>query len=671
MAHTHSVYDNDPHFSIDGITRAITNLSEKKTRVIQYDHNSERFTFELPRYIDGHDMSACNKVEVHYINIAASNNQKAEGIYLVKDLQVSPDDENVVVCSWLISEVATQYAGTLHFLVRFACVTGAEIDYAWNTAIYKKIEVSDGIYNAEILADYNAEILDQWKKELFDAGYINAQTMREDVDNLAAALEVERQRLNNLVALPDGSTKADAELTDIRVGANGKTYTTAGEAVRGQFGDAYDAIKLVELFDDVIRDDIKGLTEIPLSWTDNMFWNVSGETAVLTEYTGYYYAADEIPVTAGERYVITGQQGSSAKQRLYTVVNDDYEILLKSSPSGLTDFTDEVFTIPVNGTKLLITRHSGTAADTVLRKEVYKKIVTADDLASAHRDLSGLYVSVLGDSISAMNGYIPPENDAYYGSNAVGGYENMWWAQFCNKLNATPLIIDGWSGSLVTSGIVAEKVAASEDSRCKNLHAYVKATADDYDIVVSNENIDTLRVSPFFEGINVGDYAKQITPDIIVIAMGVNDYSYNAPLGTWDGSIKLELDDTSNFRSAYANMLVKIHETYPNAVVYCLSPFFVKRITSDAWDVNRNKLGLTYRDYENAIRDVSDLMQGVFVDINNIGFNRYNYYPTFCNDNETYPTHPNELGQKIIGQSVADAISPQLNAYIRWLQGEI
>ena len=55
MPHTHPVVDSDLHFAINPLTREITNNS-KKVKLMQYDHASEIFTFEIPRYVDGHDI---------------------------------------------------------------------------------------------------------------------------------------------------------------------------------------------------------------------------------------------------------------------------------------------------------------------------------------------------------------------------------------------------------------------------------------------------------------------------------------------------------------------------------------------------------------------------------------------------------------------------------------
>lgn len=169
LSHIHSVYDTDTHFKIDATTRVVKNTPETKVMIVQHDHNSERFTFEIPRYVDGHDMSSCNVVQVHYINTdATGKGVYNKGIYEVDDLQISPDDDNVVICSWLISGNATQYVGKLSFVIRFACTTGGVVDYAWNTATHSNVHISSGINNGNEIAEEYVDILEQWHEELFN-----------------------------------------------------------------------------------------------------------------------------------------------------------------------------------------------------------------------------------------------------------------------------------------------------------------------------------------------------------------------------------------------------------------------------------------------------------------------------------------------------------------------
>lgn len=74
---------------------------------------------------------------------------------------------------------------------------------------------------------------DIYKQVLTAYGSVNAAVNAERAER-KAEVAVERERINQLTKLEDGSTTGDAELADIRVGADGTTYSTAGEAVRSQ-----------------------------------------------------------------------------------------------------------------------------------------------------------------------------------------------------------------------------------------------------------------------------------------------------------------------------------------------------------------------------------------------------------------------------------------------------
>lgn len=169
MAHIHGVFDSDAHLVIDPKTRKITNNTPEKTAIMQHDHNSERFTFEIPKEVEGHDMLKCNVVQVHYLNTDASTRAVNKGVYIVEDMQVSPEDENLLIGSWLISSNVTQLVGKLDFILRFSCVTDGNVDYAWHTDICSDFSVLKGINNGEAVVTQYADILAQWKKELEEA----------------------------------------------------------------------------------------------------------------------------------------------------------------------------------------------------------------------------------------------------------------------------------------------------------------------------------------------------------------------------------------------------------------------------------------------------------------------------------------------------------------------
>lgn len=218
MAHIHRVYDTDGHFIIDGDTRQLKNASQARVNLVQYDHNSERVTFELERYVDGHDMSLCNRVEIYYINKGPTGT--SEGKYLVSDLQVSPGDENVVIFSWLISQHCVLHEGPLNFGVRFICTTDGIIDYAWNTAVYAGLVVAKGIGNSGADEVWVYDSLQAWIDAADDR--VAAAEAHKEAASLAAigarsamitAQQAAQKAENAPLLLMTGTATADASLT--------------------------------------------------------------------------------------------------------------------------------------------------------------------------------------------------------------------------------------------------------------------------------------------------------------------------------------------------------------------------------------------------------------------------------------------------------------------------
>lgn len=260
---------------------------------------------------------------------------------------------------------------------------------------------------------------------------------------------------------------------------------------------------------------------------------------------------------------------------------------------------------------------------------------------SSKRVWKGLKISVLGDSISSYQGV--SVGNAYYTAAKIPSVNSMWWKQLCRITGAEPLVIDAYASSccaVASASWTSSITPGVDDSRCRALHTGSTSSGN------------------------------RIDPDIILIAMGLNDFQANVPLGAWDGHESLASSDTATWRGAYANMLLKIHTEYPDALVFCLSPWFFVRGSSSV--VNMNSGGNTYQDFEDVMREVCNILGGVYIDCSNFGFNRQNYSGSTFAIVETTTDgsifHPNATGQEILGQCIAAAVREKAVGYVNWLK---
>lgn len=85
--------------------------------------------------------------------------------------------------------------------------------------------------------------------------------LQEDLNRKANEAEV-NARIDQIIALPDGSTTADAELVDIRIKADGSVASSAGTAVREQISDLNVGLK-----------DVTNFKKTPIFFTSEQFEN--------------------------------------------------------------------------------------------------------------------------------------------------------------------------------------------------------------------------------------------------------------------------------------------------------------------------------------------------------------------------------------------------------------
>lgn len=220
MPHDHILVDDDSRFVIDASTRQVTNVSGKRPKLMQFDHNCEKFVFEMPRYIEGHDMSEVDLLEVEYTNSTTGTSKTTrrinEGVDKLTDSISVSDDGNLITFDWVITDASTQLAGTLIFQFKFTCPKDLENGnpgFKWQTDKYSFVDVFASLNVRENLATLYPDLVQQ----------LEAKT--EDLDERLTQVEANLGK----PAVASTPEDMDAILANATEGDVGRMYLYTGE----------------------------------------------------------------------------------------------------------------------------------------------------------------------------------------------------------------------------------------------------------------------------------------------------------------------------------------------------------------------------------------------------------------------------------------------------------
>ena len=168
----------------------------------------------------------------------------------------------------------------------------------------------------------------------------------------------------------------------------------------------------------------------------------------------------------------------------------------------------------------------------------------------AEKPYKNKYFSVLGDSISTLAGYNPPECGVFYDwrvkrQAGILAPEDTWWGRVIDELGGQLLVNHSWAGSTVCrlTGCEVESYGCSH-SRGTSLAAEGRV------------------------------------PDVVMIFMGINDLGHGVPLESAG-------EGCGTFPEAYDLMLQNIRRHYPQAEIWCLELPNLPGIGSRAEAYNR------------------------------------------------------------------------------------
>lgn len=429
-------------------------------------------------------------------------------------------------------------------------------------------------------------------------------------------------RVDNIIA-HNNDTESNTELMDIRVGADGTIYNSAGAAVRN-------GEKRLEILKTLIG--MESIICVDAFNSENATVSVPTNAPFILPIDGYNYKDCAIErIKLNIRTIGTISIGYTTRLLAHgeTYSDADFivvDILTATKHGEQTLALNTPFIVPDNcmlfigyptDTGYFLYGSNGTNREFLFNS--YGTYMTSGnslgiDVIGTKVPKKNVYhgktLSILGDSISTYNGYIPSENATYYPSATVNAVEKTWWHKLLTALGMTLKVNNSWSGSRVTT--TNGENSAGCMSRCENL----------------------------------GD-----NPDVIIVWLGINDFNGEVSLGSYDGTTSIS-EDTTTFTDAYAIMLNKILTKYKTSEVWvCTLPQCERNDSTGFPEKNGN--GVSLSQFNKAIKELAEAFGVKVLDHNKCGLTYHNM--SVYNPDEL---HPNENGHSLIANNDIRQMDP-------------
>lgn len=223
--------------------------------------------------------------------------------------------------------------------------------------------------------------------------------------------------------------------------------------------------------------------------------------------------------------------------------------------------------------------------------------------APVETPLKGKSISILGDSISTYQGYIPSGYACFYPEtqNDVKDVTQTWWMQVLYNTGMRLAVNGSYSASAVCGDSQAEDSSAGCSTRRINELMGTDGTV----------------------------------PDVILVYMGANDFFRSMELGKFNGITGRGEKYYTNFTEGYELMIQKLLRTYPASRIYCMT-----LIEANSGDHPRiNEKGNTIADFNQRIKEIAAAYGLPVIDVHNCGMEVYE-----LNHYTSDGTHPNKEG---------------------------